>query len=157
MLWLNLFEFCYFILSKPASGEIFGQNWYISYCFQVLLITCWHLSRLFYINLRSQSINSSEVTCSRREFDSAWGGVVKGLILTQNNLVVVWKVKPHMGIISWLPFGVRCFSCNSLILIPFCNWFFLFNLCQKREERRNNCHGVLNFNHLIMKTQPVYL
>ena len=135
MLWLNLFEFCYFILSKPASGEIFGQNWYISYCFQVLLITCWHLSRLFYINLRSQSINSSEVTCSRREFDSAWGGVVKGLIVTQNNLVVVWKVKPHMGIISWLPFSVRCFSCSSCILIPFCNWFFFCSICVKKGKK----------------------
>ena len=33
-----------------------------------------------------------------KEFDSIWG--VKGLIMTRNNLVVTWKVRPHMGIIS---------------------------------------------------------
>ena len=30
------------------------------------------------------------------EFDSIWG--VKGLIVTRSNLVVTWKVRPHMGI-----------------------------------------------------------
>ena len=32
------------------------------------------------------------------EFDSTWG--VKGLIVTMSNLVVTWKVRPHLGIIS---------------------------------------------------------
>ena len=32
-----------------------------------------------------------------QEFDWIWG--VKGLIMTYNNLVVTWKVRPHMGII----------------------------------------------------------
>jgi hypothetical protein len=32
------------------------------------------------------------------EFDSTW--VVKGLIMTYNNVVVMWKVSPHMGFIS---------------------------------------------------------
>ena len=32
------------------------------------------------------------------DLDSIWG--VKGLIVTHSNLVVMWKVKPQMGIIS---------------------------------------------------------
>ena len=32
-----------------------------------------------------------------KKFDSIWG--VKGLIVTRSNLVVTWKVRPHMGII----------------------------------------------------------
>ena len=32
-----------------------------------------------------------------KEFDLTWG--VKGLIMTRSNLVVTWKVRPHMGII----------------------------------------------------------
>jgi hypothetical protein len=33
-----------------------------------------------------------------REFDKVW--CVKGLIVTRRNLVVTWKVRPWMGIIS---------------------------------------------------------
>ena len=33
-----------------------------------------------------------------KEFDSIWS--VEGLSMTSSNLVVTWKVKPHMGIIS---------------------------------------------------------
>ena len=28
------------------------------------------------------------------------GGGVKGLFVTQSNLVVTWKVEPHMGVLS---------------------------------------------------------
>ena len=32
------------------------------------------------------------------KINSIWG--VKGLIMTRSNLVITWKVRPHMGIIS---------------------------------------------------------
>jgi hypothetical protein len=35
------------------------------------------------------------------DFDSTWD--VKCLIVTRSNLVVTWRVRPHMGIISWFP------------------------------------------------------
>ena len=60
------------------------------------------------------------------------GGGVKGLIVTRNNLVVMWKVRRKMGIISWFPLGLRWFSRGG------CWWFFckwIFNLCQKEEEK----------------------
>lgn len=50
------------------------------------------------------------------------GGEVKGLILTQSNLVVTWKVWPHMGIINFLIFArvvlIRsCLVCISITLL----------------------------------------
>ena len=60
------------------------------------------------------------------DFDSTWG--VKGLIVTWSNLVVTWKVRPHMGIISWSPLTLR--------------WFFwgdwIFNLCPNFIFQKEN-------------------
>ena len=51
------------------------------------------------------------------EFDSTW--VVKGLIMTYSNLVVTWKVRPHMGIISSSLFGVHYFSEAVVLWFPY--------------------------------------
>ena len=40
--------------------------------------------------------------------NSIWG--VKGLIVTWSNLVIMWKVRLHMGIIFLFPLGLRWFS-----------------------------------------------
>ena len=43
-------------------------------------------------------------------FNSTWG--VKGLIVTWSNLIVTWKFRPQMGIISSSPLGLRwCHPC----------------------------------------------
>ena len=34
------------------------------------------------------------------EFDMAW--CVEGLIATRNNVMIIWKIGPRMGIVSWL-------------------------------------------------------
>ena len=47
------------------------------------------------------------------EHDWIWG--VKDLNVTRSNLVVTWKVRPHMSIISWFPLGLCCFSFLQLI------------------------------------------
>ena len=58
------------------------------------------------------------------EFDSTWG--VKGLMMIRSNLIVTWKDRPHMSIISWFPLGLRWFACVGCILGS-------FNLCQKKS------------------------
>ena len=42
------------------------------------------------------------------EFDSTGG--VEGLIVTRSNLVVTWRVRLQMDIISWFPRELRWFS-----------------------------------------------
>ena len=42
------------------------------------------------------------------EVDSTW--VVKGLKVTQGNLVPMWKVRPQIEINSRLPLGLRMFT-----------------------------------------------
>ena len=60
------------------------------------------------------------------KFDLTWG--VKGLIMTQSNLVITWKDRTHMSIISWFPLGLHCSGRVSCILNSMCNW--ISNLCQ---------------------------
>lgn len=50
----------------------------------------------------------------------------KGLKVTQGNLVVMWKVRPQMDIISKLPLGLRWFSRGDDILVPFLPLIFQF-------------------------------
>ena len=64
------------------------------------------------------------------KFDSTWA--VKGLIVTCINLVVTWKVRPHMGIISWFPPGVHWFSQGSCVFIMFLQLIFQF--APKRKQ-----------------------
>ena len=59
------------------------------------------------------------------EFDSMWG--VKGLIVTCSNLVVMWKVRPWMDIISQFPLGFALVLQRWLYLVPFLQ--LIFNLC----------------------------
>lgn len=71
------------------------------------------------------------------EFSSTRG--VKGFIVTHSNLVVMWKVRPHMGIIFWFPLGV-CWLCHGdCIFIPFLQ-SILINLCQKQTNYENKTH-----------------
>ena len=66
------------------------------------------------------------------EFDSIWGGGVKGLIMTWNNLVVRWKVRPQMGIVSWFPLALCWFprgGCFLLFLLK-----LSFNLCTRKKK-----------------------
>lgn len=51
------------------------------------------------------------------KFNMAWE--VKGLVMTQSNLVVMWKVTRHMGLISWVPLGLRWLYQDDSILVPF--------------------------------------
>jgi hypothetical protein len=62
-----------------------------------------------------------------------WG--VKGLIVTRSNLVVTWKNRPQMSIISWLPLRLRCFSWVGCILGSFA---IEFSICAKKEEERKS-------------------
>ena len=67
-----------------------------------------------------------------KKFDLTWG--VKGFIVTHSNLVITWKDRPQMSIISWFSIGLRQFDRASRILDSFCNW--IFNLRQKEEEEQ---------------------
>ena len=66
------------------------------------------------------------------KFDLTWG--VKNLIVTWSNLVVTWKDRPQMSIISWFPLGLRWFARVGCILVPSCNW--IFNLCQIKKIKK---------------------
>ena len=68
------------------------------------------------------------------EFNSTWG--VKGLIVTQSNLVVTWKVRPQMGIISWLSLGLRWFARVGCILVMFLH--LNYSICAKKRKK-NMC------------------
>ena len=66
-----------------------------------------------------------------REFDSGW--CVKSLIVTRSNLVITWKIRPWMDIISWSPPGLLWFTW----------WLYfsfviecVFNLCQKKNKTK---------------------
>ena len=52
---------------------------------------------------------------------------VKGLILTHiSNLMIMWKVMSHMGIISPFPLGLHWFSRGGCTLVPFLQLIFQF-------------------------------
>ena len=68
------------------------------------------------------------------EFDSTWG--VKGLIVTQSNPVITWKVRPQMGISSWFPLSLRWSSPSGCSLVPFIQLIFQ-NL--QRKARTYSC------------------
>ena len=59
-----------------------------------------------------------------KKFDLTWG--VKGLIVTQSNLVVMWKDRLQMNIISWFPLGLRWFTQVGCILGSFLQLIFQF-------------------------------
>ena len=63
-------------------------------------------------------------------FDLIWG--VKGLIVTQSSLIILWKDRPLMSIICCFPLGLRCFGLVGCILGSLCNK--IFNLCQKKKS-----------------------
>ena len=48
------------------------------------------------------------------------GGGVKSLSVTRINLVVTWKVRPQMIIISWFPLKLHWFSRDGYVLILSC-------------------------------------
>ena len=47
-------------------------------------------------------------------FNLTWG--VKGLIVTHGNLVVTWKDRPQMSIVSWFPLRLCCFDQVGCVL-----------------------------------------
>lgn len=54
------------------------------------------------------------------DFDLVW--CLKGLIVTRTNLLVIWKMKPRMSIISWAPWfciGSLWGGCISSLAIDF--------------------------------------
>ena len=66
------------------------------------------------------------------EFDSTWG--VKGLIVTHSNLVVTWKVRPHMSIFFLT-------STRAMLVFPWWLYFdsFLaieFSVCAKPKKQK---------------------
>lgn len=69
---------------------------------------------------------------------------VKGLIVTRRNLVVKWKVRSHLGIISWFPLGVHWFSWDSCVLVPFLQ--LIFSVCARKINKRylNGCFATLH-------------
>ena len=58
------------------------------------------------------------------KFDSTWGGV-KGLIMTWSSIVVTWKVRPHMGIISSGYVGSP-----KVVMFRFLSYTLFFKFCQ---------------------------
>ena len=66
---------------------------------------------------------------------SNWG--VKCLIVTRSGLVVTWKVRPHMNIISWFPLGLHWFTCVGCILVPFLQLNSQFGTNQKQTNKQN--------------------
>ena len=68
--------------------------------------------------------------------DLNWlGGGVKGLIVTWSNLVVTWKVRPQMDIISWLLLGLHWFTHVGCILAQFVQ--LNFSICAKKRRKWN--------------------
>jgi hypothetical protein len=61
------------------------------------------------------------------EFNSIWE--TKGLIVTRSSLVVMWKVRPRMGIISWSHLGLQWFSRGGCTLVLSCN-----SICAKKRK-----------------------
>jgi hypothetical protein len=64
------------------------------------------------------------------QFDLAWG--VKGLVMTQSNSMVTWKVRRHMGLISRVPLGLRLLYQGGCILVPFNT--INSSICAKKKE-----------------------
>ena len=65
------------------------------------------------------------------------GGRVKDLIVTWSNLVVTWKVRPHMGIICRFPLGLCWSSQGGCSLVPFSPEFFNF----VNKTQKEHCEG----------------
>ena len=65
------------------------------------------------------------------DINSMWG--VKGLILTCSNLVVTWKVRPWLDIISCCPLSFTLF---------FRRWLYFsllqsfFSICAKKKKKK---------------------
>lgn len=66
-------------------------------------------------------IKASDVTYQYllKNIDLIWG--IKGLIITRSNLVVTWKIRTHMNIISWFPHELCWFSPGGCIFIHSCH------------------------------------
>ena len=70
------------------------------------------------------------------KFNLTWG--VKGLIVTQSDLVVTWKDRPQMITIYSFPLGLCCFGWVGCILGSPCNWIFQF---VPKEKKRKSWDG----------------
>ena len=82
-----------------------------------------------------------------KEFDLIWSVII--FIMTRNNLVVTWKNRLQMGIISWFPLGLRWFSGGGCILVPFLQLIFQF--VPKKKE--TNYYSVANNSKLKYRKQ----
>ena len=54
-------------------------------------------------------------------------------LVTRSNLVLTWKVRPHMGKMSWFPLGWRMFPVVVVFWLSSCKWFN--NLYQKKKKK----------------------
>lgn len=60
---------------------------------------------------------------------------VKGLIMIRSNLVVTWKFRTHMGIVSWSPLGLHWFFRGKCIIVLFLQVSFQF--VPKKQQQCN--------------------
>jgi hypothetical protein len=68
------------------------------------------------------------------KFNSDLGLGIKGLIVIRSNLVVTWKDKPQMNIISQFPLGLRWFTWVGCTLGYFLQLNFQFVPKQNNHE-----------------------
>ena len=87
---------------------------------------------------------------------SIWIGRVECLIVTMSNLVVTWKVRPHMDIISWFQLRWHWFAHVGCIWFHSCNWilnlWYIFlkkNFGGKRNSKLIWWRNKINFVNLL--------
>ena len=91
------------LIIRTWVNLVFGNNLSRWRHFVRLIAHCLHVINIFVAN--HEILN---------KFDLTWG--VKGLIVTQSNLVVTWKDRPQTSIISWFSLGLWCFGWVGCIL-----------------------------------------
>ena len=92
LLWINWHQW---------NDLVFNDlQWFIEKICQVVWDTLHDYNRIEWKRTLSDLEKAPDMAYQDilNEFDSTWG--VKGLIVTKSNLVVTWKVRPQMGIIS---------------------------------------------------------
>ena len=153
--WWNWLELCHIVVENTRDRWIDPLEWYgnIIYMYVLKIETIflpWFLGQCFITSLYKYVFLSTTygrllIFCRK----CTWIMNVNqfGFIVTRSNLVLTWKVRPQMGIISWIPLGVCWFSRGNCILVMFLQ--LIFSICAKKTEKRMSTNFILAFVFLI--------
>ena len=98
---------------------------------------------VFWVLICCDCLAMQGTTVDSYKFDLIWGA--KGLIVTRSNLVVAWKVRLKMGIISWFSLGLCWLSQGGHC------WFLFaveFSICAHKERKiRCDCVYLVPLTH----------